>query len=938
MISTVDARKTVALALLALGLLAGAPAIAAAPRGQAEAHGMDEVAAAAGRSDPAATGRWECWSNVDRPNKCRHEIRDLALVTARDGWAVGDYGTILRWDGQTWSDFASPTHGTLLSVDLANSDVGWAVGGDGLFRWDGASWTRDPYFRPASPGYLSLSAVDAIAPDDAWVVGSCALLHWDGSSWANHNNCPFGQLSDIAMSGPDDGWAIGYARILRWDGANWADFAPPISSLSAIASVTATDAWVVGGFGQIARWDGTEWRAVESPTTEWFFDLEVQAADWGWASGRFGLMQWDGQRWALVDRPSTSNLVAIEALHEDYAWAAGERGVMLEWRGSHWSRHVGDEREIAYQVEALHALSADDVWAVGRHGSVLRWDGVGWWPVPSPTGATLRDVTALGTDGGWAVGDEGTALKWDGAAWRTTVTPTAATLRGVAAISSSSAWAVGDGGTVIRSAGDRWTLVDSSTHRNLHDVAIVSPTEGYAVGEDGTLLSWDGDRWYREQLCDEDLLAIELVPAPPADPGAQTVPADGASTSDVTAFIVGESGVAFRLASGAAERIDLPVAIDLAAVSVLAPDSAWAVGENTIHRWDGDAWEWQMMPWLADQSIVDFRAVAMTSEQSGIAAGSGHRAYHWDGQYWWTPRDDRRGLYDVVLSSADSGWAVGEEGVIKRWDGRYWLPVASASEAHLAAVDVVDQQLAWAVGAAGTTVRWDGEAWRTVPRVVTDSLTDLSLAGRDDGWAVGASGVMLRLHGDEWRDELRVAERRLEGVSLMSPTTGWAVGVHSAVLELTGDIWSEHPLLQYVDRIADVDAAPDQSAWAVAEDGEVLKWRLVPPSMWQVATITDGSLSAVHALSVTEAWAVGANGGAYRLVHNSYEAVPCDSQWSLYGVAMVSEGDSADGGVRAGGASPQHERQAVDGWAVGREGVIERYVPPRRVHLPTVRK
>jgi hypothetical protein len=35
------------------------------------------------------------------------------MVSADDGWAVGEYGTILRWDGRAWRPRVSPTLASL---------------------------------------------------------------------------------------------------------------------------------------------------------------------------------------------------------------------------------------------------------------------------------------------------------------------------------------------------------------------------------------------------------------------------------------------------------------------------------------------------------------------------------------------------------------------------------------------------------------------------------------------------------------------------------------------------------------------------------------------------------------------------------------------------------------------------------------------------------
>jgi photosystem II stability/assembly factor-like uncharacterized protein len=53
------------------------------------------------------------------------------MLSANEGWVVGDSGTILHWDGNTWSQVSSPVTQTLKSVTMISANEGWAVGEEG---------------------------------------------------------------------------------------------------------------------------------------------------------------------------------------------------------------------------------------------------------------------------------------------------------------------------------------------------------------------------------------------------------------------------------------------------------------------------------------------------------------------------------------------------------------------------------------------------------------------------------------------------------------------------------------------------------------------------------------------------------------------------------------------------------------------------------------
>ena len=125
--------------------------------------------------------RWSCWPD---DNSCIADLNSMALTTPIDGWAVGESGTILHWDGVEWAQVDSPTNASLWSVSALAADDGWAVGQGGtIVHWDGDTWEI-----VASSMSDQLESVTMITADDGWVVGrSGTILHWDGVEWSTSN-------------------------------------------------------------------------------------------------------------------------------------------------------------------------------------------------------------------------------------------------------------------------------------------------------------------------------------------------------------------------------------------------------------------------------------------------------------------------------------------------------------------------------------------------------------------------------------------------------------------------------------------------------------------------------------------------------------------------------------------------------------------------------
>jgi hypothetical protein len=65
-------------------------------------------------------------------------------AAADDIWISGEGGTMLHWDGAVFTDHSAElaTPASVLTVHGCGADDVWAVAGQGLYHWNGATWTR----------------------------------------------------------------------------------------------------------------------------------------------------------------------------------------------------------------------------------------------------------------------------------------------------------------------------------------------------------------------------------------------------------------------------------------------------------------------------------------------------------------------------------------------------------------------------------------------------------------------------------------------------------------------------------------------------------------------------------------------------------------------------------------------------------------------------
>ncbi|GAP12603.1 uncharacterized protein related to plant photosystem II stability/assembly factor [Longilinea arvoryzae] len=312
------------------------------------------------------------WSVVSSPVTA--DLNSVAMLSANDGWAVGDNGTVLRFDGKNWIAFNAPVTPTttLAAVSMSSADNGWAIGMDEtppyygvILRWNGIEWVAVPL--PSPPWPFAMADVSVPNDTSAWIAGGifvCSLgqpcnpeyalgtiLHWNGSAW-DYTSFPYLRFSAISMLSDTDGWAVGLelvqptrqlrSCILHWNGTSWTAVEHPLTEypggsirfiLEEIAALDPNTAWTaVSGQNRFLRWNGTSWTAVDSPIRG-RPSIDILSAGDAWAVGGEGdIGHWDGNTWALVPSPVSATLNSVSLVSPFDGWAVGNGGVILHGR------------------------------------------------------------------------------------------------------------------------------------------------------------------------------------------------------------------------------------------------------------------------------------------------------------------------------------------------------------------------------------------------------------------------------------------------------------------------------------------------------------------------------------------------------------------------------------------------------------------------------
>ncbi len=578
-----------------------------------------------------------CWES---PRPQGIDLTGLWGSSANDIWAVGGdcevgaidatvgggAGTLLHWDGRSWSSVHVESVAALCSVwGAAQNDV-WAVGADSQgLHWDGTRWAPVPL----SPEPATFHEVVGRTADDVYALGDSAdgahVFHWDGQAWtalAPNPPEPFAELAPLgplllgttSLHGtletlergawrqrPDHDFPDAAATVLERNPAGdraWLASSRLVKSHreGPFAVQLEPDA-VENPFLALRRYEAgrapqvAELERPEKPTAIWASDQDV------WIVGETGLiLDWARERLQRWEAPTVQDLLAVWGGAPDDVWAVGRGGVILEWKDGHWN-HRSDALADA-ELTGL-AGNGQELWVTGKIGTLLQRDGSRWWQLKTGTDADLAAVWESEAGQVWAVGD-GVTLRWDGKSLTRLRGPK---LTGVWGSDDDDVWAIGlrpddSGYGVARWKDGAWQWLELpkvSGDRLLRRLTGSGRRDVWVAGMIGTgedalpsVLQWNGRSWRELPISSEGEVG-------------QTYDLQAFGASD--AWVCGERGVAhwdgkrwtphaFGTLPGAVADSHEPCRKLLGR----SPGDLYALSENLtarswrLNHWDGTSW------------------------------------------------------------------------------------------------------------------------------------------------------------------------------------------------------------------------------------------------------------------------------------------------------------------------------------------------------------
>ena len=378
----------------------------------------------------------------------------VAARSSTEAIAGGMNGTILRYDGRTWSLVDSLGGGHFARLEAATyvTQTGRAyLGAAGeyggrIVAVDGAS-VQDVHG-------AFITRLDVRSPTDVWAIRGEEVWRYGGSRWRMAPSLPQGRRwTDVAAIGPDDVWATGaegpidalQGTIAHYDGTTWRLASLPSApvsqtvSIHRIAFASEHEAWALGRlYDPVAdeltmlffHYDGNAWTLRHrhpAPASQWpLEDIAVNGSGEVWALGNGYGVHFSGGSWSQVDLPADAwRVTSLSLLPDGSGWAVAGSSILRLDRGTWVNDHVLADGAPLPSLQAIHAQGPWDIWAVGVNSNAVHFAGEVWeraraFGDPPGSGVSenlwmMVDVDAVAIDDHlaevWMVGQADTILR-----------------------------------------------------------------------------------------------------------------------------------------------------------------------------------------------------------------------------------------------------------------------------------------------------------------------------------------------------------------------------------------------------------------------------------------------------------------------------------------------------------------------------------------------
>lgn len=286
-------------------------------------------------------------------------------------WTSGQRGAVMR-SGTPWTTLNLAPD--LLDVWTTAANNAWAVGEFGsIYRWDGTTWTRQ-----TSPTTATLDAVWAPSATEAYAGGeNGTMLRWNGSTWTTMTFPSTGTVYALwGTSGTNIFATTSTGEVLRYNGTVWTVTTTMGSALWAVYGFSANDVFVSGENGLAARYNGTVWTTLPAPSGGTLAGLYTTGATGLYtvganSQGTAGVAYaWNGSAWSSLGVNSNRILTSIWGPSLLDLYVTGDVGTVLHYDGTRWQTMTTGTTDLLWSVSGAPNATGG-AFAVGYNTTIV---------------------------------------------------------------------------------------------------------------------------------------------------------------------------------------------------------------------------------------------------------------------------------------------------------------------------------------------------------------------------------------------------------------------------------------------------------------------------------------------------------------------------------------------------------------------------------------
>lgn len=426
----------------------------------------------------------QSWVSITTNPAIQVDLNDVAFADKTNGWIVGNKGNVYKLTKAL--NFTSRLLGTdnLMGVNFANANVGWIVGENGASYKTtdaGVNWTK------TTIANLNWKSVYFVSVDTGWVVSDQNITYKTvngGSSWTIQNQGIYQSLTDHLVLQPKTPSALATKNYyLNFGGSTLNNYSNAGNSFNQFIGFEKSSAA----------------KLIELKGTIGYNESKlILESDYVFSKS-------DLSFYAKVQNENIDVLIGIQELvftDPLHGFAVGSPGLYMFTTdgGITWNKQIFITSLL--ELNAIKFTSPQNGYIVGNFGTIFRTtNGGNNWSLVSINGSyNLHDIDASSNNYIHAVGSDGYLLESldGGNNWAESQIPPKEDIYSISNPKDSLMYAVGINGYIYKyEGGGFWRAGRVNSHVPLVDVCVVNNLYAFTVGGKKAYKTFDGGQnWF----------------------------------------------------------------------------------------------------------------------------------------------------------------------------------------------------------------------------------------------------------------------------------------------------------------------------------------------------------------------------------------------------------------------------------------------------------